>query len=83
MADEDYKAWQKKTAAQAKKLVGIDILDEDDPYDMEDAMVEAFDEGLTPDEFILDTFADDINSKENDRQLAEEANEFDVGWDDD
>ena len=68
--------WKAQASAYTKEheYLGFDdILDEDDPYDLKDAMQAAFDKGDSPEDFIEEAFGEDIASHENDNQMAAEA----------
>lgn len=68
-----FEAWQAQCAKVAKKLAHIhDLLDEDDPYDVFDTMQDHYDEGMSPEEFIRETFADQIEEEDTDLEDEDE-----------
>ena len=60
-----FTAWKERAADHAKddEVLGLsDILADDDPYDIADAMTAAFAKGQSPEAFVEETFAEDIAS---------------------
>lgn len=84
LEDMTFKEWQKRCSSLAKRYVDLtDILDDDDPYDLKDAMDEYYEDGATPEEFIQEMFADDLAKRGYDEDLARQAMEDAESDDDD
>ena len=50
-----------------------DILAEDDPYDLSEAMSDAHRSGTSPETFVREVFADDLARMEHDKELLRES----------
>lgn len=75
--DMTFEEWQGKCAEVAKRLLGFeDLLDEDDPYDVFDAMEDYYDEDADPEDFIRELFAEDLAAREYDEDLSRQADEY-------
>lgn len=80
MASEmTFEAWKKKASLIAKKLAGIeDLLDDEDPYSIEDDMLDAYEEDVPPEDFIRDVFEDEIEDFEDDEDDDDEDDDGDL-----
>lgn len=66
------RVWKQEASAAAVELVALDILCDDDPYELNEGMGHAFKAGQSPRAFIEQAFADDIASAKHDAtQMAE------------
>lgn len=83
--DMTFEAWKKKASTTAKKLAGIeDLLDDDDPYNIEDDMLDAFEEDVPPEDFIRDAFEDEIEDyDDSDEELDDDDDDDFVGDEED
>ncbi len=72
-----FSVWQERAQVHSLTVDGPDDLwAEDDPYDLREAAKSAHARGQTPEAFVEEIFADDIASRENDRLMAAEAEEY-------
>ena len=81
----NFEEWKKECALYAERIgvAGPDIWAEDDPYDLADAPLDAFNDDLSPKEFIDEVFAEDIASREHDDIMDEDALDHELDFDDD
>jgi hypothetical protein len=72
-----YAEWQAQAKKHAEELLSLgDIWDDADPYDLFEAARAAFDDELTPEEFVEEVFADDLATRAHDALMEKEALEF-------
>lgn len=83
MASEmTFEAWKKKASMIAKKLAGIDdLLDEDDPYSIEDDMLDAYEEDVPPEDFIRDVFENEVEDYEEEDEDEDDDGDLDEDLD--
>lgn len=73
-----FETWKKKASAIAKKLAGIeDLLDDDDPYSIEDDMLDAYEEGVPPEDFIRDVFENEVEDYDEDEDEEDDDGDLD------
>lgn len=75
-AGMSFEVFRQFCSREAQELVGIqDLLDERDPYEIKDALQEAFNGALTPRAFILSEFDEDLARREYETEQELEAQE--------
>jgi hypothetical protein len=66
--------WRDRCGEIALDLLDLDdILDDGDPYDLADAMEDAYENGQEPEAFIREAFAEDLSVRQYDDQLLKES----------
>lgn len=82
--DITFEEWQDRADAFLRESLGIDdLLDEDDPYDMADAMEEAYDDEEDPEDFIREAFSDDFAAQEGAEEELRLGEESELNFDED
>ena len=66
--------WKVKAEAVAIDLLGLnDLFTEKDLYDLREAAEASYKDGVSPQGFVEEMFADDLASRENDSQMEAES----------